>query len=100
MLSHDIGTERGRVAVDLDLKIADGVAGIERTENRKKSLHDGATTGQFGETDPELRARGLEIEKAIFCERRGQRFGITVIEAESIAMQGVRNFITVAGQLR
>ena len=79
MLRHDIRVQCGRVAVDFDLKIADGVTGIERTENGKKSFHDGGAAGQFVEADAELRARGLEIEKAILRECGPQRFCITMV---------------------
>lgn len=87
MLRHDIRIKRGRIIFsDFDLEIAGGVAGIERPEKRKKSIHDGLAAGQFGELEPQLAARGPEIEEAIFRESRRQRISITVIETEGVAM--------------
>jgi hypothetical protein len=100
MLRHEIRIERGRIATDLDLEIASGVTGVERTEQRKKPVHDGLATDEFGEIELELSARGFEIEHAIFRESGGERIGIAVIETEGIAMQCVRNLIAVGGQLR
>jgi hypothetical protein len=65
MLRHDISVECGGVAADFDLEIAGCVTGVERTEKRKKSVHDGLAAGQPGEFDPKLPARGPEIENAV-----------------------------------
>ena len=67
MLRHDIRVECGRVAADFDLEIAGNVTGVERTEKRKKSVHDGLAARQPGEFDPELPAGRAKIENAIVC---------------------------------
>jgi hypothetical protein len=99
MLRHDICIKYGRIAADFYLEIANSVASVEWPEKRKKTLHDGFSAGEPGEVDPKLGARGPEIEEAVFRESRRQRIGITLVEAEGVPMQGVRNLISVAGLL-
>lgn len=72
MLRHDIRVECGRGAADSDLEIAGCVTGVERTEKRKKSVHDDLAAGQPGEFDPELPACGPEIENAVLRKCRRQ----------------------------
>src|ERR1700730_3536194 len=100
MLRHQVRIERGRIATDLDLEIAGGMTGVERTEQRKKPVQNGLAAGEFGEIELELAARGFEIEHAIFRESRCERTGITVVETEGVTMQCIRNLIAVRGQLR
>jgi hypothetical protein len=82
MLRHDIRGKRGRIAADLDLEIAGGVARVERTDQRKNRVQDGLAAGEFGEIEPELGAGGREIEESVFREGRRQRIRVAVVEAE------------------
>ncbi len=99
MLRHNVRIQGGRIAADFDLRIAGGVAGVERPDKRKKILHDGLAAGQLGEDNSELGARGREIEEAVFRESRSQRIWIAMIKTEGVPMQCVGNLISVAGLL-
>ena len=66
MLGHHVGIQCGGIVADLDLQIADGVTGIERTEKWNKSIHDSFATTQFWKIDLKFSRRGPEIENAIF----------------------------------
>ena len=99
MLRHHIRMQCGRIAADFDLEIARGVTGVEWTEKRKKSIHDGLAAGQLWEVDPDLPAGRPEIENAVFRKRRRKRICISMVETESVAMHGIRNLIPVAGIL-
>ena len=56
-------------------------------------------TGQSGKIETELPSCGCKIEDAILRKRRSQRIRIPVIETESVAMDGVRNLISIGGLL-
>lgn len=100
MLRHDIRIQGGRIVTDFDLEIAGGVAGVERAEKWNQRIHDSLTAVQLREVDPELPARGPEIENAIFRKDRRQRIGIAVVETKSVSMQRVSNLVAVGGLLR
>jgi hypothetical protein len=72
MLRHDVSIQCGRIVTDLDLQIADGVTGVERTEKWNKSIHDRFAATQFREVDLKFSPRGPEIENAIFRKCRCQ----------------------------
>src|SRR5436190_1014402 len=99
MLRHDKRSKRGRIAADLDLEIAGSVTGVERSDKRKNVRQDSVTTGQNRELDPDFRTSGPEIENSLFRKGRGQRIRIPVVEAKGVAMQCVRDLISVGGEL-
>ena len=76
------------------------MTGIERTEKWNQRIKDCLAAVQSWKIESEFLAGRSKIQNAIFGQRRGQRIGIAVIEAERIAMQCVRNFVTVGGKLR
>ena len=95
MLRHHIGIECGRVAADFDLKIARGMSSVERTEKRQQSIHDGLATSQLGKLDPSLLPAGWK-SRVQFSVNAEASDCITVVETEGVAMNGVRNLITIA----
>ena len=99
MLRHHIRGERGRIVTDLDLEIARRVTGIERADQRKHRVQDGLPAREPREVELQLPACGREIENAIFGQGRCERIGIAVVEAEGVAMQSVRNLISIKGEL-
>ena len=99
MLRHDVSVQHCRIVINLDLQIADRVAGVEWAEQGDECIHDGLTARQFGKVQPKLFSRGSEIEDTIFRERRRQRIGVAMVKTESVAMQRVSNLVAIAGQL-
>jgi hypothetical protein len=99
MLRHDVRRHGGRIAADLDLEIAGGVAGVEWPDQRQNIRQDGLPAGQSGELNSELGTRGPEIEDGVFRESRGQGIRIAVVEAKGVAMECVCDLISVGGQL-
>ena len=86
MLRQDIRVEGGRIVADLDLKIANGVTGIEWTEQGNQRIDDCLTSGQFWKIQTELFVGWPKIQQAILCERRSQRIGVPMIESERESM--------------
>jgi hypothetical protein len=99
VLGQDVGGERGGIVADLDLEIARGVAGIERADERQHGIEDGLAAREHGEIQVQFSSRGPEIEDAIVCQRRRERIGVAMIEAEGVAIESVGDFITVGGKL-
>lgn len=100
MLGHDVGIQRGRIPTDFDLQIVGRVTGVERTDHGKDGFNNGVASSYQGEIQAELFARGPEIENAILGHCRRQRIGVTVVETERVAMQGIGDFEAVVSQLR
>ena len=99
VLRRDVGGERRGIVADLDLEIARGVAGIERADERQHAIEDRLATGDLPEIELQPFAGGREIENAIFRQRRRERIGIAVVEAEGVAVKSIGDFVTVVRQL-
>lgn len=99
VLRHHVGGERGGIVADLDLEIARGVAGIERADEPQHGIENRLTAREFREIELQFLAGGREIENAIFGQRRCERVGVAMVEAEGVAVQSIGDFVAVAGQL-
>jgi hypothetical protein len=99
VLRHHVGGERGGIVADLDLEIARGVAGIERADERQHAIEDRRATRDLAEIELQPFAGRREIENTIFRQRRRERIGVAVVEAEGVTMKGVGNFIAVVREL-
>jgi hypothetical protein len=99
VLRHDIGRERGGIVADLDLEVSGGVASIERADERKDGIEDGLAAGDQRKIELEFLVGGTEIQDAIFGERGSKRIGVAVIEAKSVAVKGIGDFVTIVRQL-
>jgi hypothetical protein len=62
MLRHDVSVQHCRIVINLDLQVADRVAGVEWAEQGDECIHDGLTARQFGKVQPKLFSRGSEIK--------------------------------------
>src|SRR5438094_7967683 len=99
MLRQNVGIQRSCIIDNLDLEIAHTVTGIERTDQSKNRVQDNVATNEYWKIDLEFSSRRPEIEPAILRQCRRQRIGITVVEAKSVAMQGVGTFKSIVSSL-
>jgi hypothetical protein len=100
MLRHHVCVKCGGIFTDIDLKIVNGVTGVERAEQGNQRVDDRLATGEFRKIETELSAGRPKVEKTIFCQRRRERIRIAVIETKGEAMQSIRNLIAVGSKLR
>src|SRR4051812_21184629 len=100
MLCEHITVKGCRILADLDLQIARRMTGIERTEQWNQRINDRSAPVQLWKIEAEFFSSRTKIKTAIFRQRRGQRIGVAVIEAERKTMQRVGNFVSVGCQLR
>ena len=97
MLRHHVSVKRGRIFSDLDLKIAHGVAGIERTDQRNERLDNRFASGQFRKIEIKFFPGRSKIKNAIFGQSGGESIRIAMIELERETMQSVGNFVAISG---
>jgi len=75
------------------------VAGIQWADERQDGVKDSLPAGDQREIEMEVFAGGPEVEDAIFGESGSEGIGVGVVEAESVTMKGVGDFVTFVGEL-